>query len=175
MISLSFILVSGVDYAYPFVEGSDTIVYEESTPQDEKDCYGKGCFDDDTCYPYGYVKEGKFCADDYVVRDKNGRVKYTAKSLFVGQVETGKNCNNNFVCVTNLCLENICVNQSEEINRQVDAKFEQLKQDIVYKIDESLEELNKSEELSVNTEYGKVSVDKSIIEKVLNWIKRVFS
>jgi len=148
---------------------------EDSESQDEKDCYGKGCFDDDTCYPYGYTKEEKFCAVNYVLIDENGRVKYTAKSIFVEQVKTGKNCSNDFECLTNLCLGEICTNRTEEINRQVDVKLNEMKQEIVYKIDENIEKLNETENISVNTEHGEVVVDKSIIGKVLNWFKEIFS
>ncbi len=46
------------------------------------------------CYPFGYRKEGKFCAD---------------KGAFVEQLAADKDCENNFECSTNVCVDGKCM------------------------------------------------------------------
>ncbi|MEK6927865.1 MAG: hypothetical protein AABX11_05525 [Nanoarchaeota archaeon] len=62
----------------------ETLICKDSCPLDEK------------CYPFGYRKANRFCSD-------NG--------AFVEQLEGSKNCENNFECGSNVCVNNQCVSQ----------------------------------------------------------------
>ena len=140
--------------------------------QNEKDCWENACSDKyGECYPYGGVKEGKFCAEDYEVRDDYGRIKYTAKNMFVEQVELGENCSKDFECLTNFCLGNICTNKTEEFNRQVDVKIdaviEELKQNLSYTTDKDKEDI-------FETEDKEISPKRNIFEKIFGWLKNLF-
>jgi len=142
---------------------------EKESCQLNKGCYTNGKHKE--CYLYGYILNDSYCAGE----GRNNLGKTAEESAgFKKQKATGEECEQSFQCITNFCSEGFCINKTEEINRQVDTKIGEMKQDIVYKIDEGLDKLNETENLSVNTEYGEVSIDKSIIEKVLNWIKDIF-
>ena len=52
------------------------------------------CALDGKCYPFGYIKNGKFCNDD---------------SSFTLQLKAESSCENNFECDSNLCIGNQCV------------------------------------------------------------------
>ena len=72
--------------AYTREESSDTeeeiLNCEDSCPLDGK------------CYPWGYRKSGKFCSDT---------------SSFVEQLNEDSNCDNNFECSSNLCIDGKCL------------------------------------------------------------------
>ncbi len=163
VVSVSF--VSSAAYPEPFDnDGAFVInVHDDGKFQEEKDCNGKGCFRDDYCYPKEYRLGEEYCDKDPYYYDEYGIEVYK----FLNQSQTGSYCGNDYECLSNVCSEEICINRTEEINRQVNAKVEEIKQNITNKIDENLDELNKDENVSVT--------EKSIIEKFLNWIKDIFS
>ncbi len=142
------------------------------TPKNTRDCEDTDCSYKNKCYPHGFIMEGKFCAYDYDVRDDYGRLKYPSVTRFVEQLELGKNCSNNFECLTNMCLDNLCANITEEINYQVDIKIEELKQEM-----EDEEDLNESNNLisgSVVEENSEIPVKKNLFEKIFDWFKKLF-
>lgn len=144
---------------------------EKESCQENKGCYTNGKHKE--CYPYGYILNNSYCAGE----GRNSLGKTAEESAgFKEQKSTGEKCLQNFECLTNFCSEGICINETEEINRQVDIKIDEMKQDIVYKIDKGLDKLNETESLSISTgPLGGVSVDKSVVERVLIWIKEIFS
>jgi hypothetical protein len=54
-----------------------------------------GCELEDKCYPFGYRKAGNYCSDE--------------NDVFIGQLGDNENCENNFECKTNLCIDGNCV------------------------------------------------------------------
>lgn len=51
---------------------------------------------DNKCYPFGYRKSDKFCADS---------------GAFGSQLQSDAQCENNFECTSNVCVSNKCVSQ----------------------------------------------------------------
>ncbi len=51
----------------------------------------------DKCYPFNYRENGKYC---------------DIEKEFVSQLEKGENCDNNFECEINLCIDQKCVSGS---------------------------------------------------------------
>ncbi len=51
---------------------------------------------DKKCYPFGYRKTGKFCSDE---------------GKFIEQLEGEKNCDNNFECSSNVCVNGECISE----------------------------------------------------------------
>lgn len=54
----------------------------------------QGCEISTKCYPFGYRKAGKYCSEE---------------SIFVKQLDGKAVCENNFECITNLCVSDQCV------------------------------------------------------------------
>jgi hypothetical protein len=52
------------------------------------------CPSEGKCYPFGYRKEGKFCSDE---------------GAFKEQLKEDSDCENNFECSTNLCIDGKCM------------------------------------------------------------------
>lgn len=55
-----------------------------------------GCILNEKCYTFGYRKNNQFCSD-------NGN--------FIAQLETDKNCENNFECSSNVCVSGKCISE----------------------------------------------------------------
>lgn len=53
-----------------------------------------GCKLNNKCYPLGYIKTGQYCSDNYE---------------FVEQLTGEENCENNFECKSNLCIDEQCI------------------------------------------------------------------
>lgn len=70
-----------------------TCVREPYEPPEGEECFS-ACPLDDKCYPFGYRKSGEYCSDNLE---------------FVSQLEGSESCDNNFECVSNLCIDNSCV------------------------------------------------------------------
>jgi len=65
---------------------------EEDFEENLKQC--SGCLVDDKCYPLGYRKDGGFCSPI---------------GEFVPQLEGDSSCENNFECISNLCIDDECI------------------------------------------------------------------
>jgi len=52
------------------------------------------CYSNDKCYPFGYRKSGEFCSDE---------------GAFTKQLDSGKTCENNFECGSNVCVDGECI------------------------------------------------------------------
>ncbi|MFH1134130.1 MAG: protein disulfide isomerase family protein [Nanoarchaeota archaeon] len=66
-------------------------------PQERKEEFlicKDSCPSDGKCFPFGYRKEGTFCSDE---------------GAFVGQLGSEKDCENNFECTTNVCVDGKCM------------------------------------------------------------------
>ncbi|HDK42417.1 MAG TPA: hypothetical protein ENG87_03490 [Candidatus Pacearchaeota archaeon] len=147
-----------------------TILNQNELSEEQINCKkAKRCWDGFGCRPLGYRSGEMYCTK---VKVYSGLIYEVG---FANQSKIGASCNNNYECETNICLEEVCISRTDEINLQVDAKFEELKQEIVDKAEEELNKLNENETYSLEVEDEKVSVDKNIIEKILNWIKNIFS
>ena len=103
--------------------GDETISVEEITEVNtgvfsgpktntkEEECYKNGCFEDDRCYPFGYIKDKKYCDEKGIFYSEN-----IYKANFVNQSNQGESCNQHYECKTDLCLDNICFNLTRELN-----------------------------------------------------------
>ncbi len=60
--------------------------------------YCFGCLVEKSCYPLGYIKDGKYCFDE--------------NKTFIEQKKPESFCENNFECDSNLCINNQCVSGS---------------------------------------------------------------
>lgn len=155
-----------------------------------EDCKNSGCFLDDKCYPYGHIIDGdlhiigfkniigkKYCAEEFIVRFSNGQERYTKKDVFVNQKETGVKCNNDFECLTNSCLNGICINQEEEIEKRIEEEVskevDKRKNEALNKIESQIEQLNYNQTYSVKIEEIEIPVNKNIMRKMLNWFKGI--
>jgi len=63
-------------------------------PETQTIYFCNGCELDDKCYPLGYRKSGQYCSDN---------------STFISQLVEEVNCDNNFECSSNLCIDGSCV------------------------------------------------------------------
>ena len=147
---------------------------EKSPPtektQEQRDCEKNGCFEEGHCYPYGYIKEKRYCNEK---GKKYGLTIY--RPGFINQSEIGKGCNNSYECETGLCYKNICIDLTEQINYQVNIKSEELKSNLSYIIDKPLANLTESKNISLNIEQKEASVEKGFFKKFLNWFKKIYS
>jgi hypothetical protein len=201
IISLSFI--QGANSIGNYLEskvtaGSSTPISDEKKPsRDEVDCKNSGCFFDNRCYPYGYVIEDKtrwyiteqesnlsnsknmkkYCADEAIISYSNGRPRMTSKDIFVDQKRIGESCKNNFECLTNSCLNGICINQNEEIEKKIEEEIskevEKRKEEAFEKIESQIEQLSYNKTYSLEVENAVIPVNKNLIEKVFSWFRGI--
>ena len=154
--------------------GGDSIIITSENSnynKDETECgENKGCFLHNKCYPYGYMKDGKYCSDKDPFYYKNYKVEIPG---FVNQTETGKFCKDNFECETNLCQNGLCINITEQVNNQVNTKLNEIKSNIVSDVEEGINQLNDSEKYYVEVDNHNVAVDKTMLKKFLDWFKNV--
>jgi hypothetical protein len=142
-----------------------------------------GCLFDKKLYPYGYIKDGKYCAEEYNVKFPNGQHRYTKTDVFVEQKNISEECINNFECKTNYCSEGICKNQIEEINNKitgeisvsVNKEIDERKDEALDKIEAQLENLDENKTYSVKVENVKIPVNKTIMKQFLNWFKEILN
>ena len=179
MISLSFIqagvsansignyLESKITVGSGAPTGESILIQSNKKSQNEINCKNSGCFLDKKCYPYGYIINNQYCAEEFIVRFPNGQERYTKKDIFVNQSETGKECNNNFKCLTNSCLNGICINQSEEIQKRIE---EEVSKEVDERKDEAFEKIESQLEQNENAE---ILANKNMIVKILNWFKGI--
>jgi len=174
IISIAF--VQGANFPAPFVgEEGATLNSHTSTYKIE------GCVLDKKLYSYGYVKEGKYCAEEHVVRFPNGQERYTQKNVFVEQKNISEECVNNFECKTNYCSERICKNQTEEINNKitgevsasVDKEINERKDEAINQLETQLENLDENKTYSVKVDNIEIPVNKNIMKQVLNWFREI--
>ncbi len=159
------------------ISGGIFVSYDKQPSQKETDCKNSGCFLDKKCYPYGYIIDDKYCAEEFIVRFANGQERYAKKDIFANQSETGKKCNNNFECLTNSCLNGICINQSEEIEKRIEEEvskeIDERKEEAFEKIEAQLEQLSYNKTYSLEVENTVIPVNKNIMEKVFNWFREI--
>ena len=67
----------------------------EEEKQDTVSNLCSGCLKGDTCYPFGFRKEGNFCSD--------------TDNAFILQFEADAKCENNFECGSNVCVSGKCI------------------------------------------------------------------
>lgn len=138
----------------------------------------------EVCFPtysYGYVKDGKYCAEEYVVRFPNGQARYTQKNVFVEQKNISEECFNNFECKSNYCSERICKNQTEEISNKitgevsasVDKEIDERKDEAINQLETKLENLDENKTYSVKVDNVEIPVNKNIMKQVLNWFREI--
>jgi hypothetical protein len=66
---------------------------EQNETSDEIIC--NGCSLENKCYPLGYRKSGKYCSDN--------------NNNFLDYLEKKSNCENNFECKSNVCIDSECI------------------------------------------------------------------
>ena len=87
---------------------------KEEEQEMEQEHYGngsicEGCSSNETCYPLGYRKDGKYCSE---------------YKQFQNQSLEEESCENNFECESNVCVDNSCVSGS--LLRKIAAWFKRL-------------------------------------------------
>lgn len=135
---------------------------------EERECTKTGCWEEYTCYPFGYVKNWKYCS-------QTGKYVGFTRPSFVNQSNTSSSCNQNYECKTNVCSDGICVNLTEQMNKlqelsnKINQSFELLKEN----------ESNQSEsyeKLSTNGSNTDVQIEKeqNLVEKIFGWFGKWF-
>jgi len=69
----------------PVVEKEEMLICKDSCPLEEK------------CYPFGYRKDGNYCSDEGAFKEQ-----FTENAV----------CENNFECLTNVCVDGKCMSSS---------------------------------------------------------------
>lgn len=183
MISLSFIqadipansignyLESKVTVGSGAPTGESVLIQPNKEFQKETDCKNSGCFLDKKCYPYGYIINKKYCVAEGVVYYPNGRPHFTRKDFFINQSEIGNECNNNFECLTNFCLNGICINQSGEVEKRIEEEMKKQKEELEKQFNEKIEKLSAPATPAETKEEEKV--EENIVEKIFNWFRGI--
>ncbi len=130
-----------------------------------------GCWDEEflQCREIGYRKNGTYCYNLKLLSENT----LWNMGTFINQTKNGEECNESYECESELCLEGICLDKLEEINRQVDKKLERLKQEINSELEEKLENISQTKNKSLEN-VNKINSNISIIKRVLNWMKNIF-
>ncbi len=76
-------------------EPKPVLIREPREEPKEEQCKS-GCLLDEICYAAGYRESGKFCSDE---------------GTFKMQLSGNNDCSNNFECISNICIDNKCINQ----------------------------------------------------------------
>ncbi|MFH0936119.1 MAG: hypothetical protein V1815_00380, partial [Candidatus Woesearchaeota archaeon] len=81
---------SSIEYVCPYgcLDGACILVKNETCD---------GCLDNEKCYPMSYRKSGMYCSD-------SGKFEY--------QLDDNNNCENNFECKSNVCIDGSCLSSS---------------------------------------------------------------
>jgi hypothetical protein len=175
--NLSFIQSFPIQYNMP-TEG--TIISSHKQPsQNEVDCKGSGCFLDKKCYPYGYIINNEYCADEAIIYYPNGNPRLTRTDIFIGQKEIEEYCKNNFECITNLCIEGICKNQTEDINRKIEEEVSKFIKNDLEKINNySLDKTELQSEIFDETKISfvdrnetEIPINKNILKQLFGWFR----
>jgi len=143
-----------------FSEGTITITSTEpkepQKSQAERDCYRKGCFLKEICYPFGNIHNKTYCFE-------NGEMiaAHIYRPGFVNQSEEGVSCSNNYECKTGFCSNSICINLTK-LENEINFLREQVN-------NISLE----NQDVINEVEYNKTSIVQDIPRIELNLIQRV--
>lgn len=137
--------------------------YQEPQISEEEDvCKKLGfCWDDNKCYPIGYIQGEKYCSD----KDPYYFEKYKIEvSNFVNKSETGKECINNYECKTNICSENLCLNLTKVEKNTIFLNKETT--NIVPEVIDIKDDID----TEINVEEEK----KNIFQKVIGFLEKLF-
>lgn len=153
----------------------------------EKDCGNYGCLFENECYPYGHrinTYEGdkiddQYCAYKFVVKYPDGKMRYSDKNKFIKQSKTGTECNNNFECLTNYCLNELCVNQTEtekkleKLNKEMEQEIIELSNKI-NDMSKKLDKLDKLNKTTYSVDEENFPIKRNNIQKIYDWFKKFF-
>jgi hypothetical protein len=122
----------------------------------------RGCYESPMCYPFGYIKDEKYCSDEL---EKWGKISYG----FADQKNYGGACKNNFECVSNLCSGGECIGPSEVgLVDYLNKKINELEERIIF----LEQQLNPKFD---NLATGKIVSENSVERKgFLGWFKNLF-
>jgi len=74
--------------------------------------FTKGCFEEGICYPFGFIKESKYCSN-YYIWESSSKTNWLNQSIekigFRGQSQSGEMCSYDFECKSNFCFNGKCV------------------------------------------------------------------
>ncbi len=128
-----------------------------------------GCILGDKCAPIGYRIKGRYCS---------------LNSEFADYLEEGQNCENNFECDTNICENNQCGKYCEgckDENNKCIPFSTRLGDGTYCDVDKSMkpqksedESCNNNYECSTNVCVNNKCISQNVIQKVINWFKRLF-
>lgn len=124
----------------------------------------KGCFDfeEKICYPFGYIKGGKYCSDNLI--DYVGKRSYG----FTAQKGWGNLCERNLECESNLCFDGKCVRTIE--SELIDPLIQRISV-----LEEKLNMQNGEEDSKSPTiTGGAVSENSDGGSRFFGWIKKFF-
>jgi len=149
--------------------------------QDRRDCEKNGCFERGGCYPYGYVKEKRYCYERHGIG---------IRPLFLNQSKMGQICNQSYECETGLCSDALCVNLTEQqiklnlLNVSLAQLAQELKQNISEEENKTsnldvpnftISPKNESGNLSLDAGKNKINTNDTFFKKVLNWFKKFYT
>ena len=80
--------------SYVIFEARDFSEIDETNETDEISC-DSGCILNNKCYSYGYRKNRQYCSEYF--------------NEFVNPKPDNSKCENNFECVSNLCVDGECI------------------------------------------------------------------
>ncbi|MBL7058908.1 hypothetical protein ISS08_00435 [Candidatus Pacearchaeota archaeon] len=86
------------NYSYKIYYETDGKIQPNIAEKQTKDNSCIGCFIDNKCYPFNHRKSGEFCSIN--------------EGEFISQLEADSTCENNFECLSNICIDNKCVDTS---------------------------------------------------------------
>jgi hypothetical protein len=109
LVSLSFVQADSISYYLPsqITTGSSAPTGDSLSRAELRlyeDCRKIGCYTNGKCYPYGFRKNNKYCADETTIYFPDGKPRATQKNIFVFQLGNDMNCENDFECLTNDCI-----------------------------------------------------------------------
>ncbi len=137
--------------------------------ENERECIEeKGCWIEGMCYSLGYRLNGQYCSEKGKFISTN-----FYRSAFVNQTKIGNPCEENFECKSGLCQNELCVNIEEEIDKQVNQRLNEIRDNIVSDIEEGINQLNDTEKYYVEVDNHQVAVDKPMLQRLFSWLRGV--
>ncbi|MFH1889421.1 MAG: hypothetical protein ABIJ58_00895 [Nanoarchaeota archaeon] len=141
-----------------------TSVSEKS--QAEQDCSRKGCFEDEFCYPFGYVRNDRYCDEDAKLPNS-----LAVRPRFVNQSEAGFSCSQNYECKTGFCSEDSCLNLTS-----ITGELTSLRNQITILSQENRELDTKSNATNESAELDpRIKEDKNIFQEITHFFRGLFS
>lgn len=146
------------------ISSGTVVVSNTDSEGEEKELWSKkqicsfirGCWEDRECYPFGYIKEEKYCGIYYIQSS-------IERFGFINQSESEENCIYDFQCKSNFCLNQRCTNSIEATVLELNNKIKD--------IELSIGEIAKENNASLNNSYSEKNIDN---RKEGNWFNKIW-